>query len=262
MKYFRFETPASEVHLYPLVCWHIGAPQSDAGFIAGMVERVAKDPLAKWLYLGDGGECVTKASKGDVYTQTMSPLAQQNELVRLLAPIKDKGLFGVKGNHGARIYKETGLDFDETLMAKLGLPFLGTAAYWHLKLRDGKDHPAIFSIYTHHGVDSGVTLASKATKAQVFDRTYIADTILTAHSHIALDMPPRYYAMLAPRGDDPIKWMATHEYVAGCAYDSRTGYAEDKGYPPLLPAHIMLTFKAGRHGEKSQSAEIIRKENL
>lgn len=264
LKYFRHETSDMEIRLYPLVCWHIGAPQSDKHFIEEMVDRVATDPKARWLYLGDGGECVTKASKGDVYTQTMSPTQQQNELVRLLAPIKDKGLFGVKGNHGSRIYKETGLDFDETLMAKVGLPYLGTAAFWHLKLRHGYNNPAIFSIYTHHGVDSGVTLASKATKAQVFDRTYIADAIITAHSHIALDMPPRYYATL---GDtramiDPIKWTPTHEYIAGCAYDSRTGYAEDKGYPPLLPAHIAITFSTNASGKKMQTAEIFRKTEL
>lgn len=263
MKYFKYETAGSEVHLYPIVCWHIGAKQSDPGFIAGIVKRIKDDPLARWVYLGDGGECVTKHSKGDIYDQTMSPTDQQNELVRLLAPVKDKGLFGIKGNHGARVYKETGLDFDETLMAKLGLPYLGTAAYWHLVLRKGSEHPAYFSIFSHHGTDSGVAVASKVSKGQAFDRTFIADAILTAHSHIAIDLPPRYYATLADsrRTKNPIQWNATFEYICGCAYDSRTGYAEDKGYPPLLPAHLMITFKTVNES-KRQSSEIIRKEDL
>lgn len=265
MKYFRYETPERQVNLYPLVCWHIGAPQSDSGFIAGMIERVHEDPLARWFYLGDGGECVTKQSKGDVYTQTMSPMAQQNRLVELMKPIAAKGLFGIKGNHGSRIYKETGLDFDETLMARVGLPYLGTAAFWQMKLRAGFEHPAIFSIFTHHGTDSGVGMASKVNKATGFDRTYITDAIITAHSHIALDLPPRYYVQHAdPRTvvGDPIRWSATHEYIAGCAYDSRTGYAEDKGYPPLLPAHIVVEFSTNASGIKRQTSQIIRKEDL
>lgn len=263
MKYFKYETAESEVHLYPIVCWHLGAKQSDPKFIAGIVQRIQDDPLARWVYLGDGGECVTKHSKGDIYDQTMSPTEQQNELVRLLAPIKDKGLFGIKGNHGARIYKETGLDFDETLMAKLGLPYLGISALWHLVLKKGSEHPAYFSIFSHHGTDSGVAIASKVSKGQAFDRTFIADAILTAHSHVALDLPPRYYATLADsrRTKNPIRWNATFEYICGCAYDSRTGYAEDKGYPPLLPAHLMITFKAVNES-KRQSSEIIRKEDL
>lgn len=261
MKYFRYETKEAELHLYPLVCWHRGAKQSDTGFIEKIVECIRLDPLAKWLYMGDGGECVTKGSKGDVFEQTMSPTDQQNDVVRLTRPIWDKGLFGVAGNHGKRTFKETGLDWDETLCAKLGIPYLGTAAFWHLKLRagPGAEHPAVFSIYTHHGIDSGVSIASKVNRAVAFDRTFIADTILTAHSHVAMDLPPRYYATLGRSG---IVWNATHEYICGSAYDSRTGYAEDKGYPPLLPSHVMISFNGGKHGEKEQEAVIIRKEGL
>jgi len=229
-----------------------------------MVERVKNDPLGRWIYMGDGGECATKNSKGDVYSATMNPTEQQNDVVRLLAPIKDKGLFGIKGNHGNRVYKETGLDFDETLCAKLGIPYLGIAAYWHLVLRSGKSHPAIYTIYTHHGKDSGVSIGSKVTAGQVADRTFIADAILTAHSHIAIDLPPRYYATLGrPREkSEPFIWNATYEYICGSAYDSRTGYAADKMYPPLLPSYIMINFNTNADGVKRQSSEIYQKEDI
>lgn len=261
MKYYKHETSGNELHIYPFPCWHRGCVQSDTAFIERMVDIVANDPLGRWIYMGDGGECATKNSKGDVYSQTLSPTEQQNDVVRLLKPIKEKGLFGIKGNHGNRVYKETGLDFDETLCAKLGIPFLGIAAYWHLVLRSGKDHSAIFSIYTHHGTDSGVSLGTKVVKGQAFDRTFIADAILTAHSHIAVDIPPRYYATLGrPREKtEPFIWNATYEYICGSAYDSRTGYAESKGYPPLIPSHIMINFSTNNHdGAKKQSSEIFR----
>lgn len=262
MKYFRFETPNDRVTIYPFVCWHRGAEQSDTTFIEAMVRRCADDPNGFWFYLGDGGECVTKLSKGDIYQQTMSPGAQQNDVVRLLGPVRGRGLFGVRGNHGNRVYKETGLDWDETLCAKLGIPYLGTAAFWHLKLRAGSEHPAIFSIYTHHGVDSGVAVSTKVAKGQVFDRTFIADAITTAHSHIAVDIPPRYYATLAERGENPIRWNETREYICGSAYDSRTGYAEDKGYPPLLPSHLSIEFSCDSHGKKFQKSNTFRKGEL
>lgn len=263
MKYFRFETLDDKINIYPLVCWHRGSEQSDTGFIENMVARIANDPRGHWLYLGDGGECVTKQSKGDVYRQTMSPGDQQNDVVRLLEPIRGRGLFGVRGNHGNRIYKETGLDWDETLCAKLGIPYLGTAAFWHLKLFAGAEHPAIFSIYTHHGVDSGVAIGTKVAKGQAFDRTFVCDAIMTAHSHIAIDLPPRYYATLSNRADvNPIRWNETREYICGSAYDSRTGYAEDKGYPPLIPSHMMIQFATDGRGKKSQTSLVIRKEDL
>lgn len=262
MKYFRYETAESSLNLYPLVCWHRGAVQSDTKFIEGLVRRIQNDPNGYWVYLGDGGECVTKVSKGDVYSQTMSPGDQQNDVVRLLEPIRGKGLFGIKGNHGNRIFKETGLDWDETLCAKLGIPYCGTSAFWHLKLRAGSEHPAIFSIFSHHGVDSGVGIGTKVTKGQAFDRTIVSDAILTAHSHIAVDLPPRYYATLTARGNSPIRWNETREYICGSAYDSRTGYAEDKGYPPLLPSHLVVNFSTDANGKKFQSSTLIRQEDL
>lgn len=262
MKYFRFETPFDKINLYPIVCWHRGCAQSDTKFIEKIVDKIQRDPIGYWIYMGDGGECVTKHSKGDLYAQTMSPGAQQDDVVRLLLPIQGRGLFGVRGNHGNRIYKETGLDWDETLCAKLGIPYLGVAAFWHLKLKAGSEHPAIFSIYTHHGVDSGVAISTKVAKGQAFDKTIFSDAILTAHSHIGIELPPRYFATLRDRGDDPIKWNETREYICGCAYDSRTGYAEDKGYPPLLPSHLRIEFSAGSSGEKYQTSEVIRKEDL
>ena len=262
MRYIRHETLDSYINVYPLVCWHRGCAQSDTEFIEAIVELIANDPNAIWIYLGDGGECVTKVSKGSIYQQTMSPGDQLNDVVRLLRPIRGRGLFGIRGNHGNRIYKETGLDWDESLCTKLGIPYLGTAAFWHLKLRAGSEHPAIFSIYSHHGLDSGVSVSTKVAKGQQFDRTFICDAITTAHSHIALDLPPRYYATLADRGSEPIRWNETREYICGCAYDSRTGYAEDKGYPPLLPAHIRITFRTDSNGKKIQESTILRKEDL
>lgn len=263
MKYFKHLVSGREFHLYPFVCWHLGSHQSDIGFIEMMVDKVKNDPVGKWIYMGDGGECALKNSKGDVYSATMNPTQQQNAIVELLEPVKDKGLFGIKGNHGNRVYKETGLDFDETLCAKLGIPYLGIAAYWHLILNAGKHSPAIYSIYTHHGTDSGVSLGTKVVKGQAFDRTFIADSILTAHSHIAVDIPPRYYATLGrPREKtEPFVWNATYEYICGSAYDSRTGYAEDKGYPPLIPSHIMINYQTNADGVKKQSSEVYRKEN-
>lgn len=266
MKYFRYDHNSNQVNIYPIVCWHMGSPQSDIYFISDIIKRIDNDPLARWAYLGDGGECATKHSKGDVYSQTMSPTQQQNALVELLKPIAEKGLFGIRGNHGNRIYKETGLDFDETLMAKLGIPYLGTAAFWHLNLKCSGDNVP-FSIYTHHGVDSGVSIGTKVNKAKAFETQIFADAVLTAHSHVAMDLPPRYMAALNSHAGEKIKWSAMHEYICGSAYDSRTGYAEDKGYPPLLPSHIVINFKVTRSEKggvkryiKQQSSEIIRKE--
>lgn len=86
------------IRLYPLACLHIGAQQSDYKFIQEHLQRIKKDPAAKWIYMGDGGECVTTQSKGDVFGQILNPQSQMEMLCDLLGPLKSKGLFGVRGN--------------------------------------------------------------------------------------------------------------------------------------------------------------------
>jgi hypothetical protein len=244
LRYFKYEHGAAELHLYPFVCWHLGSPQSDQAFIDSMIKRVAKDPLARWVYMGDGGENAIMGSKGDVYSQTMSPQQQINKLVELLMPIRDKGLFLIKGNHGNRTYKETGMSPDENLSLALQLPYLGTSALARIQVNRSK-----YDVYFHHGGDSGVAISSKVNAAKKPEAFIVADAIITAHSHALMDLPPRYMVQIDGNRTEPFKWTTTHEYIVGSAYDSRGGYAEEKLYPPIIPSHMMLSF-SGRSARR------------
>ena len=235
-KYDSDDLDGPALRLYPLACMHVGASQCDMRFIKEQIARIKHDPAARWAYLGDGGECVTTMSKGDVYGQLLAPGQQQDLLVDLLSPIKEKGLFGIIGNHGARIYKATGLDFDHTLCARLGIPFLGLAAMANFVVNRSS-----YDMYFHHGIDSGVTLQSKIAKAESFGKFIDADAIFTAHSHVAIALQPA--ALLSADNDrSRVRTKLRHQYICGSAYDSRTGYAEAKGYPPLLPSWLSVEF--------------------
>lgn len=260
MRYFKYETKEKQVNLYPLVCIHAGAEQCDVEFIKEHMYRIKHDPWARIVYMGDGGECVTRLSKGDVFSQTMNPTEQLKWVKNLLEPYKNKLLFGIDGNHGRRTFKETGLSWDETLCLALQVPYFGTAAMWNLQI-----NRSIYSLYTHHGIDSGVGLASKVNKAKALENLVICDAILSAHSHICCEVPPLTRAYLDTHNTavEPIKHLTTRGYMCGCAYDSRTGYAEEKGYPPILPAWMKIEFGGKVTGGriiKSQNYTIWRKE--
>ena len=96
-------------------------------------------------------------------------------------------LFGIKGNHGNRIYKETGLEFDQNLCARIGIPYLGTATFAKLVVNRSS-----YDLYVHHGIDSGVSATSKIRKAEQFGEYIDADAILTARSHFCVDLPPSH----------------------------------------------------------------------
>ena len=241
---------------------HLGAPQSDGDFIDAQIERAMDDPNGYVVYMGDGGECVTKMSKGDIFTQTLNPTEQLKLAVSIMRPLAkaNKLLFAIDGNHGKRTFKETGLSWDESLALALGIPYFGTAVFWHLKV-----NRTVYSIYTHHGLDSGVNVGTKINKAKALENIVIADAILSAHSHIAVEVPPctRAYLDSEHQASNPIRYITTHEYIVGCAYDSREGYAEDKGYPPILPAYMMIEFDGKivqGNLKKGQRSMVWRKE--
>lgn len=242
MQFFRHEHRGKRVNVYPLVCWHLGAEQSDEGFIKEHVGRIADDPDAVWVYLGDGGECVTKASKGDIYLQKYGPTKQIDRFVELAKPIKGKGLFGVKGNHDRRIERDSGLDFTDALCAKLGIAFLGNAALVELRVTASKHLSVPYHIFAHHGVDSGANIGTKANAAQKLERLVQVDAVLSAHSHACFVIPPTYTAVIE---NGRIAYRSMESFVCGCAYDSRVpGYAEEKAYSPIIPAHIAVSFHA------------------
>lgn len=242
MKFLKYEHDGKKLTLYPLVCMHLGARQADIPFIKEHVSRIADDPDGRWVYLGDGGECVTISSKGSIYHQTMSPDEQIDAIEELLEPIRGRGLLGVSGNHDRRITKLSGLDWTHALCTRLGIPYMGLSCFMKIKVGTGKNS-LFYDTFWHHGTDSGSVVGTKVNKALKLNDLVWADAVFSAHSHICLDNPPQYIAYL-PVAGDTIEYKEIRSFICGCAYDSRTGYAEEKGYSPILPAYLGVTFNS------------------
>ena len=249
MKYFKYEHNAKTLTIYPLVCMHLGAKEADVTFLKEHIARISDDPQARWVYLGDGGECVTISSKGSIYHQTLSPDEQIDALVDILEPVKDRGLFGVSGNHDRRITKLSGLDWTHALCARLGIPYMGVSCFMKLKVGVG-DKCLFYDTFWHHGLDSASVIGSKVNKALKINDLVWADAVFSAHSHICLDNPPQYVAYLHPN-NDTIQYREIRSFICGCAYDSRTGYAEERGYSPILPAYLGVTFDSHTNHRKT-----------
>jgi len=245
----------SVLRLYPLPCFHVGAPQSDAKFIQKHLARIVADPNARWVYMGDGGECVVEGSKGNIYEQILNPQQQVDLIVHLLEPIKAKGLFGIRGNHGNRVYRATGLSFDKTVCLRLGIPYMGVNTFANIVVNKSS-----YDTYWHHGIDSGVSIQTKINKAEILTRFTNVDAVFTAHSHVVMDLPPSHI-LGCNNHDRKVQTKLRHQYICGSAYDSRTGYANERGYPPLLPSFIVVELSGKRiHGfpQHKQNSQVFR----
>lgn len=240
------------LNLHPICCWHIGAAQCDLKFIHDTVAEIADDPSARWIYMGDGGECVTKLSKGNIFEQTLSPQEQHDYLYDTFFPIRDKGLWGIRGNHGNRIDIESGLSFDKSLMTALAIPYLGVSSIGNLRINRSS-----YDVFTHHGAPSGAALQSKVMAAK---KAYhvIADIRITGHSHVAMELDPEFYSYADNTAMRILK-RPIHQVIAGCAYDSSvTGYAEEKLYSPILPGRAVINFAGKPNAGDGHPAHHIR----
>jgi hypothetical protein len=249
MRYFKHKTISNKINIYPIVCWHVGAKQSSIKFIEKVVKEIQEDPYAAVIYMGDAGECVTKFSKGNIYEQTLSPGDQLRVAAELMGPIKDKMLFGIRGNHGNRIDRETGVGWDEMLCARVGIPYLGVSALSNIDLFLNRTHTASLVVYTHHGSASAIGPGGKMTAGHKPEQLVEADIALTAHTHACGEAwPPRHIAKVDHR-KSRIDYSTMRMFVCGSAYDSRDGYAEEKMYPVLLPQHIVVQVEAKWDGK-------------
>ena len=244
MKFLTFKFDSPEINIYPLTDWHVGARQCDVGFILNIVERIKNDPLAHWLYLGDGGEVVTPHSKGKMHEQLYDPGEQLTIVTNILKPIANKGLFGIRGNHGNRTDKDSAMEWDEILCKAVGIPYAGISALTTLRLQDAHNHRTTTSLYAHHGVSVAVTPAGKIKAATKPVSFILADIILTGHSHgCGETWPPNLYATVKA---GRVQWLRSRVFACGSAYDGRTGYAEEKLYSPIAPSHLVLHLKQRR----------------
>ena len=254
MRYFRVLIKGPRVNLYPLVCWHLGAKQSSRPFIDMIIKEIQNDPLAKWIYMGDFGDCVVKNSKGNIYEQLASPGDQLREAVDITESIRDKGLFGIRGNHGNRVDKEVGVGWDEMLCARMGIPYLGVAALVEFVLNPKGSCVKLFTVYVHHGSAGAVSPGGKmAAAVRPFDYV-LSDVVLTSHTHAAIRTIPRVFAYAA---EGKIKYRQNRGWACGSGYDSRSGYAEEKMYSPMLPAHIRLRVEAKRFQRNGHDSYIL-----
>jgi len=130
---------------------------------------------------------------------------------------------------------------------------MGIACFMKLILRPprpggGQTGGMTYDLFWHHGTDSSSLLGGKVRAAKKLEQLVTADAIFSAHSHICLEVPPTYMACLPSKGKK-ISYRALQCFICGCAYDSRvTGYAEEKGYSPILPAYLGVTFRGPPSG--------------
>lgn len=269
----KFEHGASYSFM-PVSCLHY--PYGDLDLIKGWVKKVASDPHAFTILLGDQFDLARKHYRDHLraYLDDGNSQAavddlvrsQVRELAKLLDPIQDKIVGVLKGNHTYQFLDQT--LSDQYLCQLMKLPYLGVFSLFRVEFRDAakSDHARYaMPILAHHtgGCKGSRTQGGDVTALKRFEDGFEAQIYVAGHTH-------RKYSFKSPKltipaKGEPIPREYTKVFIRAGAflkgyqadYPSATtlhtpSYAEEAAYPPVDLGHVTCTWQfkqASRPGD-------------
>lgn len=254
MKFYsrKFDTPSFT--LFPLGDFHYGSRQCDVDFIKQVVEKVRITKNGYWCGIGDMIENAIIGSKSDVYLQVVPPREQLHAVAALLAPIKDKGLFLIAGNHEQRSMKAVGMIPEEFLAMELSLPYMGYSCMAYLQTKSPKT-PHGFSCYFHHNYGGGYTNGGKVNRSDALRRIApTVDAAFSGHFHVTGRTPTTWYEP----GDKSILKKTGYNYITGSSLTWNESYAEERAKPASSLEFISVEFIGGTRGDVDNRQQIYR----
>lgn len=239
--------------ILPLGDMHIGDEFCDTHTIKEAIDYIAKTKNCYTILNGDLMNNALKTSKSDSYRETLTIEQEQDILVDLLTPIKDKILVMTQGNHEYRTTVLSGLDPLRYVASRLGLLDSGryTDNTYILDLSFGRSYGHInrrnhYIIYGTHGCQSGGrTMGATANALEAMGGIVAnADLYLHSHTHATINYTKPILTYNATSGSLMMKnrtFFNTNSFVKYGGYGERGGYKLTDTRPSILNISFKYT---------------------
>lgn len=199
--------------LYPLGDTHLGTIHCDTKHLARTIEAIKNDPHALWIGMGDMCECIVlsdpRFQSSEIAPEFRDKIdtlacAQRDAFIEMCAPIADKCIGILAGNHEEEMKRRHYIDVTMDVARGLGAPYLSDTAFVRLTFRKPSDTsggvgevwPVV--IYAEHGTGGGRKPGAKINNLLDMSIGFEADIYLRGHVHIK-DVHPVEYLRLSPR---------------------------------------------------------------
>jgi hypothetical protein len=230
-----------DITIIPVYDLHIGSEHFDKGVWERFVSQLQK---ADNTYFVLGGDCLDFGITNSMtlpYEQTMRPREQKAYLAETLAPIKDKCLCGISGNHEYRGVKAIDDNPLFDVFAKLDIEdrYRENGAFLFMSFgkrktdngtdTDGKNRP-FYCMMVHHGTGGGMYIGSQTYKQERYASMVEGlDILVTGHTHKPITFPGAKL-VCDPRN----KKVTVKEFrvITANAWLDYGGYAMRKMLPP------------------------------
>jgi predicted phosphodiesterase len=217
----RFED-SERLYFTDLSDLHIGHKGFDEKSFRKTVDIIAQVPNFLVILGGDSINHANKGSKSSQYEESMTPREQVLHLEKLIAPIKDKIIGKVDGNHdGTRAKEFNDISPMEWFCDRNNIRYFKEYAILHFSMKDSS-----FTHYIHHRSGStGKNL--NAAKMQAKGEEYRCDVIWGEHTH-KRHWSSEVYVDIDLRNQKPV--IREQYFVNANTFLNWSGYAIESGY--------------------------------
>ena len=265
MKEFKIKlnAPNNKFKLMVLGDLHIGDELCDLELVKETIDYIKKNKDCYCILNGDLINNALKTSKSDSYKEQMTIEEEQDLLIELLTPIKDRILVMATGNHEQRTSVLAGINPLKAVSYALGIKDKLVENSYVLTLEFGTAHGIKslsnkYIVYGIHGGTGGGRRAGATANAlqDMSQRVVNADLYVHSHTHANVN-----YSDVVFLHDSRTNKVKEHKrmYFNANAFLKYGGYAEQKEYKPVdrYPS-VLLVEAIRKNGEMKIKTDVVR----
>jgi predicted phosphodiesterase len=232
--------------IIPLSDIHLGAREHMEREWTTFCDTVLKQPN---VYVTLGGDLInnaTRSSVSNVFDDTLRPREQKKMMTEMLAPIRDRILCAVTGNHERRSTKDVDDDPTYDIMCKLDLEHIYRENIAFVKLRigdpdgNGIKNPT-YTLAVTHGAGGGIFTGAAVNRNERFG--YVIDgldCLIVGHTHKPFVTQPSKIHVDPHNNKIAVK---PFKVVSSTSWLGYGGYAAQKMLLPSSHAVQVITLK-------------------
>lgn len=232
----HFDNP---ITIFPISDVHYGAIEHLNKEWLDFCKMIEKSPDTYVILGGDLiNNGVRTCSFVNPFDEVVRPYEQKRKMVEYLAPIKDKILCAVSGNHERRSLKDSDIDITYDIMAKLDIEdsYRPNMAFMKVSLGHRKDDNTPIQSYTFavtHGAGGGIYTGATVNRNERFGNVIEGlDCLIVGHTHKGTVSKPS--KIVIDRKNDRVS-MSHYTVISMVSWLNYGGYALQK---MLLPAYV------------------------
>ena len=181
--------PNEDITIYPIADVHLGSQECMEQEFIKFINMVKETPN---VYLVLGGDLIDNGVRNgltNVFRATMPPSQQKREMANILAPVRDKILCAVSGNHERRSGKDVDDDPTYDILCKLDKEeiYRENMAFVKIQFGNTKNNGTLNPTYTlvvTHGAGGGQLTSGAVLRGERFGYAVDGmDALIIGHTH-------------------------------------------------------------------------------